>query len=94
MIFTFKKPNNPLAQNFAGTPLHMTGSGNKTKQKRNQTFALHVDGVCGWARGEVTTKMPSSSVAMLLLKLGHAVRFFSCNGFIFLLMIRTFVNHH
>lgn len=33
------------------------------------------------------------SVAMLLFKLGHAVRFFSCNGFIFHLMIKMFVNH-
>lgn len=35
------------------------------------------------------SKTPSLSVAILsFLKLGHAVRFFSCNGFIFLLMIK------
>lgn len=38
-------------------------------------------------------KTPSFSVAILLLKLGHAVRFFSCNGFVFLLMIKMSVNH-
>lgn len=65
----------------------------KQSEKRNQTLALHVDGVCGRAQQGDDYRTPSFSVAVLLLKLGHAVRFFSCNGFIFLLMIKMSVNH-
>lgn len=65
--------------------------GNKTKEEPNIRTA------CGWHlwtghTGEMRT--PSFLIAIILtLKLGHAVRFFSCNGFIFLLMIKTSVNH-
>lgn len=66
----------------------------ETKQKGNQIFALHVDGVCGQGTlGRGRKDSVISRCYIITLQLGHAVRFVSCNGFIFLLMIKMSVNH-
>lgn len=43
--------------------------------------------------GDDSTTPSLSAALILLLELGDAVRFFSCNGFIFLLVIKMSVNH-